>query len=195
MPRLLLAVLLAAMAAPAFLAGGASAGCDAVGALSEAKRGTQDDAESGGDAPDLAQKPLLLQREGYFWATLDLAGHDGADHDDWYAVKLPGSGAEVMVNVTSNYTALPMGGDFGIEVYAPGAQTPFAVSDAHGKTITFVDDVPGGLWRIHVTTTPYVGAPSACQGSGVGGTPTGLAARPAQNHGIYFGCNPVCFAR
>lgn len=154
-------------------------------------RPAQDDAGSGRDAPDSRALALPLRAEGYFWGWLDPLEGASADHADWYAVTLVGSGHGVMLSVSSNETGVYAGGPYRLEVFAPGADEPFATAVSYDEPIRFTDDA-AGVYHVRVSPDAPVPVGPACPGPAAPdplAAPTGEAVR---NHGVYFGCDPVC---
>lgn len=194
-----IAVLMAlAASAPLFAPASADSAC---AAAATPTRALQSDAGDPGDAADTAAGARALRfppvaaggQAAYYWAWLDPpVDRDGDDRHDWFAFTLSPGAKNVMVNVTSNYTASSgMYSGVRLELWRGSADgDPLHVTTSSGPTIEFTDS-SGGTFTMHVTRVYTSPGPRACADDGP--LAPGVTSFPAQrNYGAYVGCRPFC---
>lgn len=197
------ALLAAALLLAPALALGGSAACPGE-PLAALRAQVQDDAASGGDAPDCrAAAYLLPATQEYSWGFLDPAGASGAtDLDDWFAQDLTaafGTGSYVMVNATAVFPPVYVGLPaqyllvhhlpYVVDIYPPDAAEPShrVTSCSEGVWLPPAD----GVWLFHVHQLTALEA-EPCVSSYLPGQPT--APPLLADYGVYRGCKPVCAA-
>ncbi|MCA1813232.1 MAG: hypothetical protein LC624_04690 [Halobacteriales archaeon] len=161
-------------------------------------RAVQNDGESRGDAADAPAHAVRIAEDNYTWGFLDVEAQTGmSDLDDWYVASVPGGARVVNVSVVArvDYVVPPplpalYPLPFHVQAWRGGE---LVVNALNGQgNVSVPSDAPA-TWLLHVFVAPVAGAPPLCleTHAPVGGL--GMLPQEAQDYGVYFGCNPLCF--
>lgn len=146
---------------------------------------TQNDADSGQDAPDAYDHSLVLPEQDTIMGALQLPTGAG-DPSDWYGLRVGEEHKTVMVELKpySHDDLMDWGDLFVVDVVPPGTDTPIATVPMEGGLVSFT--AQPGLWNFGVRFADTFD--KACADSG------GLVKLdPAfTTYYLYIGCDPVC---